>query len=124
MMSIFSPRSSRMMDLDAHALHADASADAIDIAVAAEHRNLGSFAGFARASFNRDGVVVDFGNFLFEQADNQFGSSARNYERRNSYRRFSTPLITQRTRSPTLKLSTRDCSFLGKRASVLPMSTM
>ena len=31
--------------------------------------------------------------------------------------------MTQRTRSPTLKLSSLDCSFFGSRASVLPRST-
>ena len=62
--------------LHAHALHADAGADAVHVAVAALHRNLGAFAGFARASADLYRAVVDFGHFLFEQAHHQFRRSS------------------------------------------------
>src|SRR5262245_10527182 len=62
--------------LHAHALHADTRADAIDVPIAAEDRDLGTFAGFPGAAFNKDGIVVNLGNFLFEQAHDQFRSSS------------------------------------------------
>src|SRR6185369_14268382 len=64
--------------LHAHTLHADAGADAIDVAVAAGNGDLGALAGFARAAFDDHGVVVNLGHFLFEQSHHQFRRSARN----------------------------------------------
>ncbi len=64
--------------LYSHALHADAGADAIDIAVAALHRDLGAFPGFAGAAFDGYRAIVDFGDLLLEQAHYQFGSGAGN----------------------------------------------
>ena len=54
--------------LHAHALHSDASANTIDVAVTARHGDLGALAGFARAALDHHGVVVDLRHFLFEQA--------------------------------------------------------
>ncbi len=59
-MSIFSPRSSRMMDWHAHALHAHARAHRIDILIPAQHGNLGPLAGFARGGTNLHGAIVDY----------------------------------------------------------------
>src|ERR1700687_4210249 len=64
--------------LHAHALHADAGADAIDVAVAAGYSDLGPLPGFPGATFDDHGVVVNLGNFLLEQAHDQFGGRARN----------------------------------------------
>ena len=63
--------------LHAHAFHADAGADAIDIAVAALHGDLGALAGFARAALDGHGAVVDLRHFLFEEAHHQFRRRAR-----------------------------------------------
>src|SRR5260221_2447921 len=65
--------------LHAHALHSDASADAIHVAVAADHGDLGAFAGFTRAAPDYDCVVVDLRNFLFEEAHHQLRRAARDY---------------------------------------------
>ena len=64
--------------LHAHALHAHAGADAVDVTVAARYGDLSALAGFARAALDDHGVVVDLGNFLFEQAHDQLWRGARN----------------------------------------------
>src|SRR5208283_2943544 len=63
--------------LHAHALHADARAHAIDIAVAAGDGDFRTLAGFARACFDDHRVVVNFGNFLLEQTHHQLRRGAR-----------------------------------------------
>src|SRR5260221_4849368 len=65
--------------LHAHAFHSYASADVIHVAIAADHGDLGAFAGFARAAPDYDGVVVDLRNFLFEEAHHQLRRAARDY---------------------------------------------
>ena len=73
--------------LHAHALHADAGADAVHVAVAAGNGDLGALAGFARAAADGHGAVVNLRNFLFEQALHQFGIGARNHHAR-AFRRL------------------------------------
>ncbi len=68
--------------LHAHALHADARADAIHVAVAALYRDLGSLAGFARAALDGHCAIVDFRDFLLEQAHHQLGRGARHQHAR------------------------------------------
>ena len=63
--------------LHAHALHADTSADAIHVAVAALDGDLGALAGFAGATLDGHRAVVNLRDFLFEQAHHQFGRRAR-----------------------------------------------
>src|SRR5262249_9686030 len=63
--------------LHAHAFHADARTHAVHVAVAALHRDLGAFAGLARAAADLHRTVVDLGYFLLEQTHDQFGSRAR-----------------------------------------------
>src|SRR6185369_12479426 len=63
--------------LHAHALHADAGAYAIDVAVAALHSDLDALAGFAGAALDRHRAIVNLGHFLLEQAHHQFRRGAR-----------------------------------------------
>ena len=108
--------------LHAHALHADAGADAIHVAVAAGYGDLGALAGFARAAFDHHGVVVNLGNFLLEQAHHQFRRGAR-----NDHARVLAGLLHALDHAADAvahaEAFQRDCSFLRIRASVLPRST-
>ena len=69
--------------LDARALHADAGADRIDIALARSYGDLGAFAGFARDAPDLNGAVVDFRNFGLEEVLNQCRIRARNHDLRS-----------------------------------------
>src|SRR5262249_10836420 len=51
---------------------------AVDIAIAALDGNLGALAGFTGATLDGNGAVVNFGNFLLEQAHDEFGRSTGN----------------------------------------------
>ncbi len=62
MISIFSPRSSRMIDCTRVRFHAHAGTHRIHILVAALHSDLGALAGFTGNGANDHGVVVNFGN--------------------------------------------------------------
>ena len=62
--------------LHAHALHADAGADWIDILVARHDGDLGALAGFARDGADGDGAVVDFRHFALEEVLDQFRRGA------------------------------------------------
>ena len=62
--------------LHAHALHADAGADRVDVLVAGHDCDLGALAGFAGDGADHDRVVVDLGNFGLEEVRNQLGSGA------------------------------------------------
>src|SRR5512143_1457766 len=53
--------------LDAAALHADARADRVDVAVARRHRDLGAGARLARARLDAHDLLVDLGDLLLEQ---------------------------------------------------------
>ena len=57
--------------LHARALHADAGADRIDVALAREHRDLRAIARLAHRAANHHGAVVDLRHFLLEQLDEQ-----------------------------------------------------
>ena len=57
--------------LDAHALHADAGADGVDILVAGHDGDLGAFAGLAGDGADADGAVVDLGDFGLEEVLNK-----------------------------------------------------
>src|SRR5690606_34344194 len=59
--------------LDAAALHADAGADGVDRAVAADHADLGPAARVAGGSLDLDDAVVDLGHFLREQLLHELG---------------------------------------------------
>src|SRR5579864_414472 len=63
--------------LHAHALHSDAGAHAVDIAVAAHDGDLGAFAGLPGAAVDDHRIVVDFRNFLLEQTHHELGRGAR-----------------------------------------------
>ena len=65
--------------MHAHAFHADAGADAIYIAIAAEDGDLGALACFPGAAFDNYGVVVDLRHFLLKKAHNQIGRGARDH---------------------------------------------
>ena len=64
--------------LDAHSLHPDACANAVDVPIAAEDSDLGSFASFASATFYYDGAIVNLGYFLLEKPNNKLGRRSRN----------------------------------------------
>src|SRR5260370_22246032 len=66
--------------LHAHALHADAGANTIDIAVPALHRDFGALSGFPGAVLDGNRAVVNFGNLLFEQPHDQLGGGARDHD--------------------------------------------
>ena len=68
--------------LNAHAFHADTGSHAVHVAITALNRDLGAFARFARATFDGHGGIVNFGNFLFKKALDQFGIGARNHHAR------------------------------------------
>ncbi len=53
--------------LDAHALHADAGADGVDVLVAGHDGDLGALAGLAGDGPDGDGAVVDLGDFGLEE---------------------------------------------------------
>src|SRR5262249_18321697 len=53
--------------LHAHALHTNASADRVNIFIAAEHGDLRAFASFAGSGTNLHGSVVNFGHFHFKK---------------------------------------------------------
>ncbi|EAT08299.1 hypothetical protein SKA58_13223 [Sphingomonas sp. SKA58] len=62
--------------LNAAALHADAGADGIDAAVAADDADLGAAARIAGGGHDGDDAIVDFGDFLREQLLHEFGMRA------------------------------------------------
>src|SRR5580704_5585829 len=64
--------------LHAHALHSDASAYAVHIAIAAGDGNFGPLAGFAGTTFYYNRVVVNLWNFLLEQTHHQLRRAAGN----------------------------------------------
>ena len=63
--------------LHAHALHADACADRIDILVARLHGDLGALAGLARDRAHVDRAVVDLRHFALEEVLHQLRRGAR-----------------------------------------------
>ena len=63
--------------LHACALHADARADRIDVALARVHRDLGAIAGLAHGPANHHRAVVDFRHFLLEELDEERRIGAR-----------------------------------------------
>src|SRR5207253_197920 len=68
--------------LHARALHADARADRVDVALAREHRDLRSVAGLADGAPDHHGAVVDFWHFLLEELDEQRRVGAREHDLR------------------------------------------
>ena len=62
--------------LHARAAHADAGADRVDRAVAADHRHLRARAGIARHRLDLDDAVVDFRHLLREQFSQEAGMGA------------------------------------------------
>ena len=62
--------------LDAHALHADAGADRVDVLVAGHDGDLGALAGLAGDGANGDGAVVDLGDFALEEVLDETGRGA------------------------------------------------
>jgi hypothetical protein len=100
--------------LHAHALHAHAGAHAVHVAVAAGDGDLGALAGFARAAFDHHGVVVNLRHFLLEQAHHQLRRRRAGTTTPAFLPALSTLLITQRTRSPTLKFSSLRLLLLGQ----------
>src|SRR5580692_3158157 len=68
--------------LHAHALHAHAGADGIDVLVLRHDRDLGALARLARYGANHNGVVVNLRHFGLEQVRDQFRSRARNHNLR------------------------------------------
>src|SRR5262249_47989432 len=63
--------------LHAGALHADARADRIDVALARAHRDLGPLARLAHRALDDHRAVVDLRHFHLEQLDQQSRSGAR-----------------------------------------------
>mgnify|MGYP003694146663 CR=1 FL=1 len=76
-MSIFSPRELADDRLHARALHADAGADRVDVALAREDGDLGAVARLADGAADHHGAVVDFRHFLLEELDEQRRVGAR-----------------------------------------------
>ena len=68
--------------LHARALHADAGADRIDVALARVDRDLGAIAGLADRAADHHGAVVDLRHFLLEQLDQQGRIGARQHDLR------------------------------------------
>ena len=114
MMSIFSPRSSRMMDCTRMPFMPTQAPTLSTSRSRLEHGDLGALAGFARAAFDHHRVVVNLRHFLLEQAHHQLRRGARNDHARRSCRPSPRCLITQRTRSPTLKFSSLRLLLLGQ----------
>jgi hypothetical protein len=75
MMSIFSPCNSCTTACTA-ALHADAGADGIDAAVAADHADLGARTRVTGGGLDLDDAVVDLGHFLREELLHELGVGA------------------------------------------------
>src|SRR5688572_8787424 len=73
--------------LHAHPLHPDASADAIDVAIAALHGDLGALSGFPRTASDGYCAIVNFRHFLLEQAHHQLRRGAR-YQHARALARF------------------------------------
>src|SRR5205823_12240758 len=69
--------------LDARALHADACADRIDVALARVDRHLGAVARFADRAADHHGAVIDLRHFLLEQLDEQRRIRAREHDLRS-----------------------------------------
>ena len=67
--------------LNASALHSDAGADRIDVAILGIDRNLGAPAGFPSALANLDDSLVNFRNFLLEQLHQEEVRGARKHDR-------------------------------------------
>src|SRR4051794_22376166 len=63
--------------LHARALHADASADRIDVALARHDRDLGALARLADGAANDDGAVVNLRHFHLEELDEEARIGAR-----------------------------------------------
>ena len=68
--------------LHARALHADAGAHRIDVALAAVDRDLGALAGGAHRGLDHHRAVVDLGHFHLEQLDQQARIGARQHDLR------------------------------------------
>ena len=62
--------------LDAHALHADAGADGVDVLVAGHDGDLGALTSFAGDGADADCTVVDLGNFGLEEILDEGGGGA------------------------------------------------
>src|SRR5213075_1309589 len=69
--------------LHARALHADAGADRVDVALAAEHRDLGTLAGGADGGLDHHRAVVDLRHFHLEELDQQARIGAREHDLRS-----------------------------------------
>src|SRR6185295_1117197 len=68
--------------LHARALHADAGADRIDVALAAVDRHLGALAGSAHGVLDHHRAVVDLRHLGFEELDEQTWIGAREHDLR------------------------------------------
>ena len=81
-MSIFSPRSSRMIDCTRVPFMPDAGAHRVHVLLARDHRHLGALARLAHAAPDLDGAVVDLGHLHLEQLDEQGGIGAAHHHLR------------------------------------------
>ena len=66
--------------LHAHAFHADAGADRVDVLVFRHDGNFRALASFAGDGADHDGAVVNFRDFGLEQVLHQIGRGARNHD--------------------------------------------
>ena len=76
--------------LHPHTLHADARADAIHVAIAAGDGNLGALAGFARATLDHHGAIVNFRNFRSNRRFDQLGIGGAKPPRQGAFDDLST----------------------------------
>ena len=109
--------------LHAHALHADAGADRVDILVAAHDGDLGALAGLAGDGADDDGAVVDFGHFGLEQLLHQLRRGAGD----DHLRALGGAVDAQQDDAHALadgELLQARLLALGQRASALPRSKM
>src|SRR5271165_252857 len=66
--------------LHAHALHADAGADGVDVLVLRHDGDLRALPSFARDGANHDRAVINFWNFRLEQMLHEFRRGARDHD--------------------------------------------
>src|ERR1051326_1925988 len=69
--------------LHARALHADAGADRVDVALARHHRDLGALARLAHGALDDNGAIVDLRHFHLEELDEQPRIGAREHDLRS-----------------------------------------
>jgi hypothetical protein len=100
-MSIFSPRSSRMIDCTRVPFMPTQAPTGIDVALARVDRDLGAVARLAHGAADDDGAVVDLRHFLLEELDEQGRVGPRQDDLRAPWRRGSRRGSPARTRSPT-----------------------